>query len=66
MKELKDRDGKVINEGDVIAYPSMSKDRNTIEGYYVSKVKYDEKRGKLVTEDGYGFSLAYNVVKLNL
>ena len=66
MKELKDRDGKVINEGDIIAHPSKSKDRNTIEGYYVSKVKYDEMRGKLVTEDGYEFSLAYNVVKLNL
>ena len=66
MKELKDRDGKAIKEGDIIAYPLMNEKRNTIEGYFVSKVKYDEKRGELVTDNGYGFSLAYNVVKLNL
>jgi hypothetical protein len=68
MKEIKDIYGNVIKAGDTISMPHVKEDWYTgkiVNGYYISKVSYDEKRDELVTECGNGFKFAYGVVKIN-
>ena len=66
MKGYFDRDGKSIIEGDIISIRCTDgKVSNTLYGYEISKVKYDEKRDKLVDCSGYGFRMAYGLVRLN-
>ena len=68
MKEMKDIYGNVIKAGDIISMPHVMEEgyeNKIINGYYITKVYYNEKRDKLVDDNDYGFNLAYGVDKIN-
>lgn len=68
MKEIKDIYGNVIKAGDIISMPHVMEEgyeNKIINGYYITKVYYNEKRDELVNDNDYCFDLAYGVVKVN-
>ena len=67
MKEVKDINGKIIEEGNIIAMPHVIEEgyeNKIVNGFYITKVFYNKERDILVDDNGYGFSFAYGVVKL--
>lgn len=69
MKTILDKYGNVIKDGDYICMPHPVDNEyyknNTVNGYYITQVKYNKEQDRLEGGNGYGISFACGVVKIN-